>query len=352
MATTVAIPWLVGEAVDAVGSGERERISVIASAIIIVSLVRLVLTVGRRVIAGRVSLGVEYDLRETLYGHLQTLELAFFDRQRTGELISRATVDLAAVRFFLGYGLIFLTQSALTILLAGVAMAALDPALAAIALAPTPLVVLAAYRYGVAARPTLQEVQERIAELTAEVEENISGVRVVKGFAREGAQLERFRGSVERLFERSLRAAQLRALFNPLLGFLPSLGLAAVLLVGGRGVIAGHLTTGEFAAFYAYLLMLSGPMRTLGTALGMGQRAVAAGRRLYEVLDRAPSMDVSPDAVPIPDGPGAVTLRGVTTRYTPEAEEAPAAEQPEATTERSRRRDRPSGLSGPFDRQC
>ena len=128
-----------------------------------------------------------------MYAHLQSLELGFFDRQQTGQLMSRATVDLQAVRFFLGYGLVFMLQSALTIVLAAVAMFVVEPGLAAISLVPVPFVVFIAARYGRRARPALQEVQQRIAELTADVEENICGVRVVKAFAREDRQLERFR---------------------------------------------------------------------------------------------------------------------------------------------------------------
>ena len=160
-------------------------------------IARLGLSVARRLVAGRVSLGVEVDLRNGLYGQLQRLELSFFDRQQTGQLMSRATVDLQAVRFFLGYGLIFIAQSLLTILLAAVAMFLLRPELAALSLAPVPFVVLIAWRYGKHSRPALQEAQQRIAELTADAEENISGVRVVKAFAQEQRQLDRFRHSVD-----------------------------------------------------------------------------------------------------------------------------------------------------------
>ena len=138
-------------------------------------LVRWALTYWRRMIAGRVSLGVEYDLRKRIYGHLQRLELGFFDHQQTGQLMSRGTVDLQAVRFFLGYGLVFILQSVLTIVLAGAVMIAVEPKLGLIALAPVPFVVVISYRYGRRARPAIGEVQQRIAELTADAEENISG---------------------------------------------------------------------------------------------------------------------------------------------------------------------------------
>src|SRR4029450_5764773 len=128
----------------------------------------LAFSVMRRLVAGQVSLGVEYDLRNRMYQHLQSLELAFFDSQQTGQLMSRSTVDLQAVRFFLGYGLVFILQSALTILIAAGVMLAGNPGLAAVALAPVPFVVAIAARYGRLNRPASQEVQQRIAELTAE----------------------------------------------------------------------------------------------------------------------------------------------------------------------------------------
>ena len=166
-------------------------------------------------IAGRVSLAIEYDLRELLYGHLQRLELGFFDHQQTGQLMSRATVDLQAVRFFLGYGLVFILQSILTLVLAGVAMIAINPGLGLIAMVPVPFVVVISHRYGRRARPAIQEVQQRIAELTADAEENISGVRVVKSFAREPRQLERFRHSVSRVFDQAMVATRLEATIQP-----------------------------------------------------------------------------------------------------------------------------------------
>ena len=260
------------------------------------------------------SLGVEYDLRNRMYEHLQSLELAFFDSQQTGQLMSRATVDLQSVRFFLGYGLMFLLQSAITIVIAAAVMLALDPGLALVALAPTPWVIWIAFRYGQRNRPATQEVQQRIAELTAEAEENIGGVRVVKAFAQEPRQLRRFSRAVARVFDQSMVSTRLRAFYSPFIGFLPQLGLAALLLVGGRQAINGSITVGEFIAFYGYVLMLTGPMRGLGMALGMAQRAVASGARVFELLDRAPRLVAAPDARPLPAGGGRVELRDVTLR--------------------------------------
>ena len=325
MVTTVLIPWLTGRAIDAVRHHGRGALLGWALAICAAGVVRLVLSVVRRLVAGRVSLGVELDLRNRLYGHLQSLELAFFDRQQTGQLMSRATVDLQAVRFFLGYGLIFIAQSMLTIVLAGIAMFVINPLLAFLSLIPVPFVVLLASGFGRRSRPALQEVQQQIAELTAEVEENISGVRVVKAFARESWQLDRFRASTERLFAQTVFANKIQARFGPAISFLPNLGLAVILLVGGREVIDGTLTLGQFTAFYAYLLMLISPMRTLGYMLGAAQRATASGARIFQVLDREPAMPVRPGAPGLPDGPGAVSLSGVSLLF--EGATRPALDQ-------------------------
>jgi ABC-type multidrug transport system fused ATPase/permease subunit len=315
MVMTVAIPWLSGRAIDEVRDGDKPGLTSLALAILAAGVLRLALTVVRRLVAGRVSLGVELDLRNGMYEHLQKLELGFFDRQQTGQLMSRATVDLQSVRFFLGYGLIFMLQSALTIVLAAAAMIAVQPGLAAVSLIPVPIVVFVAARYGRHSRPALQELQQRIAELTADVEENIGGVRVVKSFAREDRQLERFRGRVGRVWDQAMVTTRLQAFYNPFIGFLPQLGLAAILFYGGRQVIDGRLTVGEFSAFYAYLLMLLSPMRTLGISLGLAQRATAAGARIYQILDREPRIASAPGAPALPPGSGHVELRGVTLTY-------------------------------------
>src|SRR5436305_2803784 len=308
---TVLIPYLTGRAINSVSSHDRHALTLWAVAIVVAGLARLGLSVARRLVAGRVSLGVEQDLRNGLYGHLQRLELSFFDRQQTGQLMSRATVDLQSVRFFLGYGLIFIAQSALSILLAAAAMFALQPGLAALALFPVPFVVLIAQRYGKRSRPALQEAQQRIAELTAEAEENIGGVRVVKTFAQGQRQLGRFKRSVQRVFDQQLYAIRIQAFYSPMISFLPNLGLAMILFVGGRQVIDGTITVGQFTAFYAYLLMLISPMRTLGYMLSAAQRATASGARIFQVLDREPRMTSPQNAPPLPDGNGQVTLSGV-----------------------------------------
>src|SRR3954464_16028505 len=318
---TVLIPWLIGKAVNAIEDGNKPDLLPLALVIVGASILRLGLTVVRRLVAGKVSLAVEFDLRQQFYAHLQRLDLGFFDSQQTGQLMSRATVDLQSIRFFLGYGLIFITQNLLTITLAAVVMIAINPLLALVALIPAPFVILTATRYSQISRPAQQEVQQRIAELTAEAEENVSGIRIVKAFAREEHQLHRFQRVVARVFDQSIYTTRVQAFFSPLIGLLPQLGIALVLLIGGRQVIEGNLSLGNFTAFYTYLVMLAGPLRMLGVAMGMAQRAVASGNRMFEILDREPAIQSPPSAPALPAGGGAVELRGVTLSYAPPRDE-------------------------------
>jgi ATP-binding cassette subfamily B protein len=314
MGVSVLIPYLVGVTVDEIRAGET-NLWPLAGAIVLAGLLQLGFSVARRLVAGRVSLGVEYDLRNRLYRHLQSLELAYFDEQQTGQLMSRSTVDLSAVRFFLGYGLIFILQSFVTIGVAAAIMFVVNPELALLTLIPFPFVIWVAFRYGRLNRPAAQEVQQRVAELTAEVEESISGIRLVKAFAREERQLARIRNATTRVFDQSMVSTRLRAFYSPFIGFLPQLGLAIVLFAGGRQAIDGAISVGEFVAFIGYVTRLTGPTRMLGMALGMAQRAVASGARVFEVLDREPRMTSPPGAPALPEGDGHVVLRGVSFAY-------------------------------------
>jgi ATP-binding cassette subfamily B protein len=311
MGIGTAIPLLAGAAVGRAQDHDSQGLILISLAVLGVGILRAFSSSSRRIISGRVSLGVEHNLRRTTYSHLQDLEIGFFHDQQTGQLMSRATVDLQVVRFFLGYGLIFMIQSAFTILFAGAIMVYLDVKLGLMVLATMPFVVGAAARYGKRARPAVQEVQQRLAELSADVEENISGVRVVKAFAREDEQMSKFKNSAQRVFDQNIYSTKLSAFNDPLLGFIPSVGLAAVLLYGGNLVIDGDMTLAHFTSFYFFVGMLVGPMRMLGSSLGSAQRATAASARIFEILDRAPRIEAAPDARPLPDGGGEVVFEHV-----------------------------------------
>jgi ATP-binding cassette subfamily B protein len=314
MVVSVLIPYLVGRTVDEIRAGET-NLWPLGGAIVAAGLIQLAFSVARRLVAGRVSLGVEYDLRNRIYRHLGSLELAYFDEQQTGQLMSRSTVDLSSVRFFLGYGLIFILQSLVTIGVAAAIMFVVNPGLAALALVPTPFIFWVAFAFGRKNRPASQEVQQRIAELTSEVDESIGGIRLVKAFAREERQLARIRRAATRVFDQSMVSTRLRAFYSPFIGFLPQMGLAIVLLAGGHEAINGQITVGEFVAFIGYVTRLTGPVRMLGMALGMAQRAVASGARVFEILDREARMTSPRGSPPLPAGAGHVELRGVSFAY-------------------------------------
>jgi ATP-binding cassette subfamily B protein len=311
-----ALPWLTGRVIDdALPSHDTQLLIELVAAVVVIGLVKALLLVGRRLIAGKQALGVEYDLRDALYAHLQRLSFGFFDRHQTGQLMSRATVDLQNVRFFLGYGLVFLAQHILTVVGVTILLFVVDWQLALIALAITPVLVLVAWRYSQVSHPVLKEVQQRIADMTTVAEESIVGVNVVKAFAQEPARLELFGQRTEAIFGQAVLAARQTARYLPLLSYLPLLAQAAVLVVGGHLVVNGQLSLGDLVTFNLYLLMLVFPLRMLGMWIGQIQRAVAAGERIFEVLSEPQEIADRPGAIALPAGRGRITFEGVSFAY-------------------------------------
>jgi ATP-binding cassette, subfamily B, bacterial len=312
----IAILVLTGRVIDELESdGTRRAIAVLIAAILAMGVARALLMVGRRLISGRQALGVEYDMRDDLYAQLVRLSFGFYDRHQTGQLMSRATVDLQAVRFFLGYGLIFFAQHVITIAVVTVVLFAIDWRLALVAVAITPLLVATAYRYSHVSHPVLRDVQQQLGEVATVAEESIVGVHVVKSFAQEQPRAERFRRATDAVFAQSLRANRQRAIYVPLLTFLPLVAQGAVLLAAGRMVVNGSLSIGAFFTFNLLLNMLVMPLRMLGMWIGQAQRATASGERIFEVLDEPEEIADRPGARPLPDGPGRVRLEGVSFGY-------------------------------------
>jgi ATP-binding cassette subfamily B protein len=287
------------------------------AAIVLLGLVRAGLMAGRRLISGRQALAIEYDLRDELYAHLLALSFGFYDRSQTGQLMSRATIDLQSVRFFLGYGLIFFAQHVVTIAVVTVVLFLYSWQLALVALAITPAIVATAYRYSRVSHPVLRDVQQKLADVATVAEESIVGVHVVKSFAQEAHREERFAAAADSVFHQTVRANRQRALYVPLLTFLPLVAQAAVLLVAGRMVVSGTLTLGAFFAFNVLFSMFTMPLRMLGMWIGQAQRAVAAGERIFEVLDEPEEVGDRPDARALDPGPGAIRFDGVDFGYDP-----------------------------------
>jgi ABC-type multidrug transport system fused ATPase/permease subunit len=314
--SAIAAAWLTGAALEQVIESEnRDALRNIVIAVLLVGLARALFMVGRRLISGKQALGVEFDLRNALYAKLLRLSFGFYDRHQTGQLMSRATVDLQSVRFFLGYGLIFFFQHILTLVSATVVMFVVNWRLALVSAAITPVVVVVAYRYSTVSHPVLRDVQQKMADVTTVAEESIVGVHVVKAFAQEHREEEKFAARSERVFTRSMDANRQRALYVPLLSFLPLLAQAAVLLYGGRMVVNGDLRFRDFFFFNVLVLMLVMPLRMLGMWIGQAQRATASGERIFQVMDEPEHVVTRPNAVELPPGPGRVRFERVSFSY-------------------------------------
>ena len=316
---SVLVPVLTGVVINEIDGDPDTRVLVLEiAAIVVLGLVRGALMYGRRMISGRQALGVEYDLRDELYSHLLRLSFGFYDRSQTGQLMSRATIDLQSVRFFLGYGLIFFAQHVVTIVVVTAVLFFYSWKLAFVALAITPIIAGVAYRYSRVSQPVLREVQQKLAEVSIVAEESITGVHVVKSFAQESRREEHFSEAADTVFEQTLAANRQRALYVPLLTFMPLVAQALVLLAAGRMVISGSLTLGAFFTFNLLLAMLVMPLRMLGMWVGQAQRAIAAGKRIFEILDEPEEVADRPDAARLARGPGHVSFEDVSFGYDPE----------------------------------
>jgi len=315
-AAQFATAFLTGRAVTSAVYGHHQHtFELIVAAVILVGAIRALAMMGRRLIAGKQALGVELDVRSALYSHLLRLSFRFYDQHQTGQLMSRATVDLQTVRFFLGYGLIFFFQYVITIVGAAVVMFVLDWQLALVSLWIAPLLIAIAYRYSHVAHPLLRDVQQKMADVATVAEENIVGVHVVKSFAQEQAEQRKFEDRSEEVFRQSIAANRQRAIYVPALSFLPLLAQATVLIVGGRMAIQDPHFLGEFITFNVLVLMLVVPLRSLGMWIGQAQRATASGERIFEIMDEPEEVADREGAGTLPPGPGRIAYRDVQFAY-------------------------------------
>ena len=315
-AAAIVLAYLTGDALaHVIESSDQDELWFLVAAVVVVGLARALLMVGRRLISGRQALGVEFDLRNRLYAKLLRLSFRFYDSHQTGQLMSRATVDLQSVRFFLGYGLIFFFQHVLTVVGVTVVMFVVDWRLALVSAAITPVLIVLAYRYSSVSHPVLRDVQQKMGDLTTVAEENIVGVHVVKSFAQEDNEQAKFAERSERVFGRSMDANRQRATYVPLLSFLPLVAQAAVILFGGRMVVNGTLSLTSFFFFNGLVLMLVMPLRMLGMWIGQAQRATASGERIFEVMDEVEDVADARDARALPSGPGRVRFENVSFAY-------------------------------------
>ncbi len=322
MAVITVIPLVTRTIID---DGLTRRVPGVLSReialLLLLALVRWVAGGLRRNLSGRVGTDVEYDLRNRFGRHLLALEPGYHDRVQTGQLLSRATSDVRALRYFISWGLVFSILNLITFAIAAAQMWALSPRLSLVVLALGPPLVYGAVRFNSRLHSIYWQVQQEMGDLTTVVEESAAGVRVVKAFGREAEQERRLEVEARSIRDENLRAARLRAFYNPLLSILPQLSLAAILWYGGRLAADGQITLGTLVAFNSYLLLLAWPLQGLGMLFGFAQRAAASGERVFEVLDQPPAIADRPGALPLPP-PGQdlprgarITFEGVSFRY-------------------------------------
>lgn len=314
------IPYYTGRVIDDISTKTYSSISGHVMLLVGAGVIMAALNASRRLIAGTISLGLEKHLRERLFSHLSGLSFTFFDRHQTGQLLSRVTVDVTQVRFFLGYGLTYFFMHFATLIAVPIVCLTISPTLSIVLLIMMPTILLISTRYSRRSHGVLKEVQQRVADVTTAAEENIIGARIVRSFGQEEAQVDQFRSLTRRVVEAERRATILRASYQPLYSLVGNVALAAIVLVAGTLVHDKQLTIGDFFAFFGYMLLLTGPVRIIGNLLGRAQRATASGERLWELLDddeRLPRpATTTPTSRPSADeDSGSIRFEGVTFAY-------------------------------------
>ncbi len=320
-AIALAAPWVLQQAIDDLALGvTRQKLAWYGALLFAIGVAggffRFLM---RRILIGA-SRHIEYDLRNDFFAQLQRLPPSYFQQHRTGDLMSRATNDLNAVRMMIGPSIMYSANTLLGFAAALTLMIAIDPRLTAMSLLPLPFVSLSVKMFGSAIHRRFEQIQAQLSEVSAVAQESLSGVRVVRAYRQEAAELDRFRRVNEELVRRNRRLIALQGFFFPSMGFFLGLGAMLVLWLGSREVIRGQITLGQFVAFNAYLMMLAWPMIAFGWVTNMVQRGMASWTRMLAVLDAVPAIrdetsEARSDVIPIGPLAGDVEFRDLSFSY-------------------------------------
>jgi ATP-binding cassette subfamily B protein len=314
--TGALLPLVVRYAIDALTSGKRlQVITGFALLLIAVSLVKGFFQYWMRLILVGISRDVEYDIRNDLFQRLVTLSPGYFARSQTGDIMARSTNDLNAVRMMLGPGVMYWTETSLTFILAIGIMVWIDWRLAFLALLPAPLVSFNVIFFGRRIHTRFQKIQEMFSDISSRVQENLSGVRMVRAFAQEDAEIRRFEKLNQSYIAQNLRLARLQGTFEPLLEGLIGLTFVAVLWAGGRQVLEHRISLGSFVMFNTYMSILVWPMIALGWVVNLMQRGTASLTRILEIMDQVPAIAAPPDPVRLDHVRGEIQFEDVTVSY-------------------------------------
>jgi ABC-type multidrug transport system fused ATPase/permease subunit len=318
---SITIPILIQRAIDQAIVGPHDnRLLPYLGAIVVLAVLRFLVNFSRRFATARVGIAVEARLRGMLYHAYLYYPRAFFDRHATGEVISRATNDVYPVRYFIGWGVVQGIQSAMMIVAAAIVLVSVNAQLALYSALAMPAIAVLTWMFAHRLFPISRLVQAKKGHLAEATDEAVVGIEMVQAFGREDDVRTRFLGRAEAVRHETMRAAKVEAYFLPGLLFLPSLGIAAVLFFGGKEVISGQLTIGEFSLFITLLLQLVWPLEALGWIINLGQRAVASAGRSFAWLDGIQPLPEPDEPKSLPEGPLRVRFEDVRFAYGTEQE--------------------------------
>jgi len=321
---SVRIPLLTRDAIDDVITPFAQGLDVeLGKSMLFVLMLKIVgftVVVGlfsfiRRYAGTYFSQKVVYDIRNDVFASLQNQSFAFYDKTHTGQLLAKVTTDMDRIRRFLGFQLAFLISSVILLVLALYTMFSINTMLTLFLLPIMPCIFVTFYLFGKKIRPVFTEIREQYGSLTSVLHEAITGIRVVRAFAQEDFERKKFKSKNDKYFETVLASAKIRAFYIPLVGFLLALGTITIFWYGGSEVIEGTLTIGDLVAFNAYLAMLAMPMRFFGMFISGFHRTMAAGDRIFEIMDAERQIKEKPDALALPQLIGRVKFENVSFSY-------------------------------------
>ena len=313
---SIAIPLVIRRVIDdVIVPDQRGAVAPYMAALVVLGLLRFVVNFNRRYATSRVGIRIEAQMREMLYRAYLGYPRAFYDRHATGQVLSRATNDLYPVRYFIGWGIVQATQSGMMVIGVSIVLALVNWQLALVAGAAMPAIAYLTYKFARTVTPISRVVQQRKADVTEASDEAVVGIEMVQAFGREDDVRGRFAERARDVRDVAVREAYVEARYIPGLLFMPTLAIAAVLLVGGREVIDGNLTIGDFVLFNTLLLQLAWPLEALGWILNLAQRAIASAGRSFAWLDGIEPLPEPATPTSVPAGPLDVRLEDVRFAY-------------------------------------
>ena len=309
-------PLLVGRAIDTgIAPRQADVLVYVVAGLVVVALARGLFTFLQGYLAERASQGVAYDLRDALFGQMERLSFSYYDRVQTGQLVQRLTNDVEQIRSFAGSGVVQLANAVVMLIGAASLLFYLDARLALVSLAVVPAIALLLVRFVRLIRPLFGQVQQTLGRLNTVLQEDLSGVRVIRAFAREDYETARYKNVNDELLDRNLQTVRVFANNFPFVFLLANLGTLAIVWFGGWQVINGGLSIGELVAFNTLLGFMLFPILTIGFLSANISRAGASAARVFEILDAPLEVTDKPDASPLPPVECRVAFDDVSFRY-------------------------------------